>query len=348
MGLYERIAAVGASDGSFSRHPAPEDMIALKPDFGIRFTLFIDTEEEFDWHKPFSRTGHSVQSLKGLATGQAFLNRAGIKPVHMVDYPVLESPAAVALLKAWMIEGLCDVGAQLHPWVNPPHDEDVTAANSYVGTLPETLERAKLQALRNRITVELGQRPISFRAGRYGVGPNSARLLEEEGFLLDSSVRSLFDYRSQLGPNFYQHPQTPYWTGPRRKLIELPLSTTFTGQFRSFGRPIYKLAQRFGPLPGALSRLGMLRRVALTPEGIPPEDAVEAIDRMIEDGVRVLNLSFHSPSLEPGYTPYVRDEADLREFYRWWDVILNHMARKGVQAASLSELMAAVPPRRSL
>lgn len=348
MSAYREKAEISATDGSFGRHPAPEDMIALKPEFGIRFTLFIDTEEEFDWHKPFSRTGHSVESLKGLATGQAFLNRAGIKPVHMVDYPILESPAAVALLKAWIIEGLCDAGAQLHPWVNPPHEEEVTAANSYAGTLPEALERAKLQALRDRIAHELGQRPVSFRAGRYGVGPNSARLLEEEGFLLDSSVRSLFDYRSQLGPDFYHHPQIPYWAGPRRKLIELPLSTTFTGRLRSFGRPIYKLAQHFGPLPGALSKLGMLSRVALTPEGIPPEDAVDAIDRMLEDGVRVLNLSFHSPSLEPGYTPYVRDDADLREFYRWWDIVLNHLALKGVRAASLSELLAAVPPRNSL
>ncbi|MBB4642216.1 polysaccharide deacetylase family protein [Rhizorhapis suberifaciens] len=339
---------VDVSDGAFSQYPAPEDMIVLKPEFGIRFTLFIDTEEEFDWHQPFSRTGHSVDSLKGLAEGQAFLNGAGIRPVHMVDYPILESPAAVELLKAWVNEGRCDAGAQLHPWVNPPHEEEVTVANSYVGTLPEALERAKIRALRDRIAQELGETPVSFRAGRYGVGPNSARLLEEEGFLLDSSVRSLFNYRSQMGPDFYHLPPVPYWAGPERKLVELPLSTTFTGQLRSFGRPLYKLAQQFGPLPGALSKLGMLSRVALTPEGISPEDAVQAIDGMIEDGVRVLNLSFHSPSLEPGYTPYVRDEADLREFYRWWDVVLNHLARHGVRAASLGELLAAVPRRKAL
>lgn len=330
-------------DGAFSRYPDHRDLIDLVPEFGTRFTLFIDTEEEFDWHKPFSRTGHSVNSLKGLAQGQTYLNRAGIRPVHMVDYPILESPAAVELFKHWLSKGQCDVGAQLHPWVNPPHDEDVTAANSYVGTLPESLERAKIRALRDRITAELGQRPISFRAGRYGVGPNSARLLEEEGFLLDSSVRSLFDYRRQLGPDFFHLPLVPYWAGPNRGLVELPLSTTFTGRLRAFGRPLYKLARQFGPLPGALSKLGMLTRVALTPEGIPAEDAVEAIDRMLDDGVRVLNLSFHSPSLEPGYTPYVRDATDLKRFYRWWDRILDQMVRRGVRPASLGEFLAAVP-----
>lgn len=332
-------------DGAFSRYPDKRDFIDLAPEFGTRFTLFIDTEEEFDWHKPFSRTGYSVNSLKGLAEGQAYLNRAGVRPVHMVDYPILESPAAAELLRGWVAEGACDAGAQLHPWVNPPHEEEVTTANSYVGTLPEALERAKIRALRDRIAMELGQVPISFRAGRYGVGPNSARLLEEEGFQLDSSVRSLFDYRGQSGPDFYHLPLVPYWAGPKRSLVELPLSTTFTGRLRSFGRPLYTWAQRLGPVPGALSKLGMLTRVALTPEGIPAIDAVEAIDRMLDDGVRVLNLSFHSPSLEPGYTPYVRDAADLKRFYMWWDGVLDHMARRSVMAASLGEFLAAIPPR---
>src|SRR3546814_8363 len=91
-------------DGAFSRYPDQKDFIDLAPEFGTRFTLFIDTEEEFDWHKPFSRTGYTVQSLKGLTEGQGYLNRAGVRPVHMVDYPVLESEAAMALLRQWVAE----------------------------------------------------------------------------------------------------------------------------------------------------------------------------------------------------------------------------------------------------
>src|SRR3546814_20538495 len=94
----------------------------------------------------------------------------------------------------------------LHPWVNPPHEEDVTTANSYVGTLPEALERAKIVASRDRIAQETGKPPISFRAGRYGVGPNSARLLEEAGFRPDSSVRTAFDYRGTPAPHFSHQP----------------------------------------------------------------------------------------------------------------------------------------------
>jgi hypothetical protein len=75
-------------------------------------------------------------------------------------------------------------------------------------------------------------------------------------------------------------------------------------------------------------------------------EAIQAIDALIDEGVRVLNFSFHSPTLEPGHTPYVRDEADRMEFYRWWDNVLSHLARRNVQAATLAELLEAVPRRR--
>jgi MFS family permease len=58
----------------------------------------------------------------------------------------------------------------------------------------------------------------------------------------------------------------------------------------------------------------MLSRVPLTPEGITATEATTAIDALIEEGVRVLNFSFHSPTLEPGHTPYVRSEDDLARF----------------------------------
>jgi hypothetical protein len=35
---------------------------------------------------------------------------------------------------------------------------------------------------------------------------------------------------------------------------------------------------------------------------------------MLDDGQRIFVFSFHSPSVQPGYTPYVRTEADLKRF----------------------------------
>ena len=65
-----------------------------------------------------------------------------------------------------------------------------------------------------------------------------------------------------------------------------------------------------------------------------------AIDIAIEQGLPVLNFSFHSPSLQPGNTPYVRSNADLALFYRWWDIILDHLARRGVEATTAAQIVA--------
>ena len=332
-------------DGNLLAPPLPQDRITLDPAFGTRFMLFVDTEEEFDWNAPFSRTGHGVTALPGMARGQAYFAAAGVKPVYVTDYPVIDCEAASAMMAEWVSDGTADIGAHLHPWVNPPHVEDVSAANSYVGFLPEAVERAKLEALCRRIEERFGQRPIAYRAGRYGVGPNSARLLSEAGFRLDSSVRSRFDYSHQHGPDFCGLPQTPYWAGPDRTLLELPLSTAFVGLLRGAGERLYRAAQSMGPLAGALSRARMLSRVPLTPEGISATEAIAAIDALIEEGVPVLNFSFHSPTLEPGHTPYVRDEADRTAFYRWWDAVLAHLAKRGLRAASLDQFLNAIPMR---
>ncbi len=332
-------------DGNLLQSPLAQDMIALDPAFGTRFMLFVDTEEEFDWDAPFSRTSNRVTALAGMARGQAYFAAAGVKPIYVTDYPVIDSDAAAAMMGQWVSDGGADIGAHLHPWVNPPHVEDVNAANSYVGFLPEAVERAKLEALCQRIEERFGRRPIAYRAGRYGVGVSSARLLEEAGFRLDSSVRGRFDYSHQHGPDFHGLPQHPYWAGPTRSLIELPLSTAFAGLLRGGGERLYRATQAMGPLAGALSRARMLSRIPLTPEGVPLHEAISAIDALIDEGVRVLNFSFHSPTLEPGHTPYVRNEGDRTAFYRWWDGVLAHLARRGVTAASLDQLIAAVPMR---
>lgn len=333
-------------DGNLLRAPDAQDRIALDAAFGTRFMLFVDTEEEFDWNAPFSRTAHDVTALAGMAQGQAYFAAAGVKPVYVTDYPVVDSDAAAAMMGRWAADGAADIGAHLHPWVNPPHVEEVTAANSYAGSLPEAVERAKLEALCERIAERFGSRPIAYRAGRYGVGPNSGRLLEEAGFRLDSSVRSRFDYRAQHGPDFRGMPLAPYWAGPSRSLVELPLSTAFVGLLRGGGEGLYRAAQAMGPVAGALARGRMLSRVPLTPEGVPLRDALRAIDALMEEGVRVLNFSFHSPTLAPGHTPYVRTEEDRNAFYAWWDGVLAHLARRGVGPATLHDLLAAVPERR--
>jgi len=319
--------------------PAPEDHIRLPDQFGTRFMLVVDTEEEFDWNAPFNRASRAVTICDAMERGQAFFAQAGVRPLYVTDYPVIDDPRAGPMLARWVADGQADVGAHCHPWVNPPHVEEVCVANSFAGNLPEAWERAKLTALRDRLTEVIGRAPVAFRAGRYGVGPHTGAILHDLGFRVDTSVRSRFDYSRQHGPDFSGLPLKPWRAGPGKALIELPLSTAWVGGLGALGDRLQPLVERGGLAAGLLARGHLLQRIPLTPEGVSAAEAIRAIDRLLAGGLRLLLFSFHSPTLAPGHTPYVRTRADLVVFSRWWDMVLGHLARRGVRPAALDDVM---------
>jgi hypothetical protein len=322
--------------------PAPADFVRFQSGFGTRFIVTVDTEEEFDWTQPIARGGHTVHSVARLAKFQEFCEGQGVCPVYLVDYPIATSPAAGDILRGAIAAGKAEVGVQLHPWVSPPHDEEVTERNSFAGNLPAELEREKFRRLKAAIEANFNATPLIYRAGRYGVGPNTAAILAEGGIAIDTSVRSRFDYSSGGGPNFREHPLVPYWLDRSKRLIELPLTTVYWGLLRQLGPWLYPMMWRVPKLRGAMARIGLLERIPLTPEGVTVEEALRGIDIALDEGLPVLVFSFHSPSLAPGFTPYVRSEDELDAFYDWWRQIFAYLARREVRPATVDQLVKAV------
>jgi len=267
------------------------------------------------------------------------LSSLGAKPTYLIDYPVANNPAAAAILRSFIADDEALIGAQLHPWVNPPFDEAISNANSFAGNLPPAMEQAKLAILTNKIREMIGIQPAIYRAGRYGVGPSTAKLLIELGYELDVSTRPLFDYSSEGGPDFSSFPAWPWWVDADRRLLEMPLSAIYAGYLRRRGGRLFPATAGLPLLRGALAKSGLLQRVALTPEGMPLKDVIQAIDIMLDQPIGVFSLSFHSPSLRPGNTPYVRDQAELRNFWNWWHKVLDRFARAGVQSACVHQFV---------
>jgi len=322
--------------------PAPEDFVRFRPGTGQRFIVTVDTEEEFDWTKPFERAGHSLDHVPRLAKFQQFCEGLGISPIYLVDFPVASDPVAAEVLGEALRGGRAEVGLQLHPWVNPPHDEEVNVHNSFAGNLPAALEKAKFLKLRDTIEQNFAAVPQIYRAGRYGLGPNSAGILSDAAIAIDSSVRARFDYSSHGGPNYRQHPVRPWWVDRANGLMELPLTTVFWGMLRRQGHWLYPALWRVPRLRGALARLGLLERIPLTPEGVSTEEALKGIDMAIDDGLPILVFSFHSPSLRPGHTPYVRSESDLDRLYDWWREVASYLKQRGIRPTTVREIMDSV------
>ena len=322
--------------------PPPRARARFAEGFGQRFLLTVDTEEEFDWRAGFSKTGYGLDHVARLAEFQQFCEARLVAPVYLVDWPIARSAEAAGILGPAVARGKAEIGVQLHPWVNPPHEEELTEHNSFAGNLPLALERAKLLRLRDQIVTAFGFQPVIYRAGRYGAGPHTAAILREAGIAIDSSVRSHFDYTALGGPDYRAHPLMPYWVGPGRDLLELPVTSVFWGMLRRQGRWLHPAMARVPRLPGLMSRLGLLERIPLTPEGTTRDEAIRGLDIALDDGLPLIVLSFHSPSLVPGHTPYVRSEADLDRLYDWLRDVLAYLDARGVRPTTAAQIMAAV------
>jgi hypothetical protein len=322
--------------------PPPGRKARFAPGFGCRFIVTVDTEEEFDWSKPLAREGHGLNHVTRLARFQEFCESCGVVPIYLVDWPIATSSLAAEILRPALAEGRAEIGVQLHPWVNPPFDEEVTPGNSFAGNLPAEFEEAKFGNLRDTIEDKFGVAPLIYRAGRYGTGPNTAEMLVRHGLAIDTSVRAKFDYSPGGGPDYRHHPLEPYWLDEERQLLELPLTTVFWGMLRRQGEWLYPALAGMPRLHGALSYLGLLERIPLTPEGVSVEEAIRGIDIAIDDGLPLLVFSFHSPSLEAGHTPYVRTERDLDALYDWWQRVFAYCEMRGVKPTSVAGIMQAV------
>jgi hypothetical protein len=282
--------------------------------------VIIDTEEEFAWDQPFNRASVGTGSIAGQPLmHERVFDRMGIVPTYVIDYPVATTPTSVAVLRSLMEAGRCEIGTHLHPWVSPPHDEEVSRFHSYAGNLPRQLEYDKLRMLTEAITASFGRAPTAFKAGRYGLGPHTAESIAALGYRIDASVVPYSAFLDDGGPDFRAFDEHPYWFDTNGDtLLELPVTTGYAGWLRGQGTALYELAQqpwaRRARLGGVLARSGALERIRLSPEVASGDEMRRLSTSLYQDGCQVFSLTYHSPSMVPGHTPYVRDAAELERF----------------------------------
>ena len=327
--------------------PEPSNLVLLPEDHTPLLMVVVDTEAEFDWSKPLSRLATSVRSVRHQVRAHGIFERYRITPTYAVDYAVASQPDGVQPLRELLADGRCVIGAHLQPWENPPFVEDITdRRNSYPGNLPPEVEREKLLRLTEAIEASFQVRPLIYRAGRFGVGPATARLLVELGYEIDTSVVPHADFSADGGPDFERCRIVPYWCGPDGKLLEIPLTVGFTGLLRNSGPWLHRrITQPRGMrfrLPGVLARLHLLDRVRLSPEGIDIAELIRLTRTMLRSGVRLFSFTYHSPSLQPGNLSYVQSDADLRlfldRFERYFDFFFGEVGGRAVTPLGFREL----------
>ncbi len=310
--------------------------------------LAVDAEEDFDWDQPVPFTDYSTKCMKNIRALQEVVGAYGVVPTYLLTYPVLEDEDVVHILRRQLRRGECEVGVQLHPWVNPPFEPEHAEgghATSFSGNLPPGLEERKLVRLKQRFTERFGAEPRIYRAGRYGLGRETTALLEKHGFAIDASMAPRTTATDEGGPDYGGQDYQVFWFGQHRRLLEVPLCRSVVGWGGRLAAPAYRAlatpALTRLRVPGILTRLRFAERITLSPEGNDVRAMLRLVRHLRAQGQTIFVLSFHSSSLDVGRSPYVRTRAELHGFYDRLSAVLHALATTmGFEFASLSQLPA--------
>jgi len=315
----------------------------------VKMFITIDTEEDL-WDR-YQAEDNPVSNIEHIPRLQELFDEFGAIPTYLINYPVVTDNRSKSILATIRDTGKCEIGMHCHPWNTPPFTEKISKRNSMLCNLEEDLIAEKLSNLHREITRFAGQSPICFRAGRWGFSNACARVINELGIKVDTSVSPFIDWSSHLGPDFSDAPFAAYTFHPDNILIptsagpllEVPPTIGFLQN--DFSR-CHRVRSYFSRPPlsklhivGVFERLKILNQRWLSPELISADDMVKLSNRVVASGGKYLNMSFHSTTLLPGRTPFVRNRRDLEWFIEKIRLFLKFARQNGFQFAGLSSAL---------
>lgn len=256
----------------------------------------------------------------------------GGKGTYLLSGEVLDDPASLEVFR----RAKADLGTHLHGETVPPgaHVPDVTSALQR--DYPEEIERKKLEELTARFTRAFDRAPTAFRAGRFGVGNHTLRILSDLGYAVESSVTPHMDWTRNGAPglSFLSSPSQPFhprWDEPGLPgdcpLWEVPVTIR-----KRRVNHVPWLGSRIDPRWLRPTRASGASLVALARDEI--EDALERDPRRPP----VLTCMFHNVEVVPGKSPYAADEGSARRILGALAELLLFARREDIRVVGLSDV----------
>ncbi len=311
------------------------------------FLVTVDTEGDNLWARPREITTRNAEFLPRF---QALCERYGLRPTYLVTYEMARSPAFQEFGRDLLHRRAGEIGAHPHAWNNPPLvplTSDDLRFQPYLMEYPEPVMAQKLRVLTELLEDTFGVPMRSHRAGRWGLNETYARLLVQQGYLVDCSVTPHLSWRGHRGaphgpggPDYRGFPEDPYFVDledisrpGRSPLLEVPMTVVPSGlpslgvwRERAGSLPIVRRAlNRFLPpvywlRPDRRNLAHMLRLVRQAAERARPH----------------LEFMVHSSELMPGGSPLFPTADHVERLYRDLEVLFR-IAAGTCQPATLSE-----------
>jgi hypothetical protein len=314
-----------------------------------QFVITLDTEPDNEWGRPRQPT---TENARFIPRFHELCFRYGFPITYLMTLEMAENGSLRDYLLPRLAAGECEVGAHLHPWNTPPlvpvTDDDLRH-HPYPFEYPAEIQRQKLQTLVTAIERQYGVRPVSYKAGRWGLDGVHAGLLDELGFRTDTSVcpginwgPSKGDPRRSGGPNFNRAPIHPYRLSredvcQRGSLAvwEVPPTIVF-----------YSTLGRFPGVRRLYARVRRVRRLFdrqhlgsqwLRPYPHMTAQRLQRVTTLARRlGAPILNFTLHSSELMPGCSPYNPTPESIESLYARVESYFRYLKAEHIAGTTLS------------
>jgi peptidoglycan/xylan/chitin deacetylase (PgdA/CDA1 family) len=314
------------------------------------FLITIDTEGDDLWSQPAEITAKNARFLPRF---QALCEKYGLRPTWLVNYEMAESAGFVEFGRDVLRRGTGEIGMHLHGWNSPPiHTltDDDYRHQPYLFEYPEPAMREKIHAMTELLEERFQRKPVSHRAGRWGLNSTYARLLVEHGYRVDCSVTPHLswqiypgDPQGSGGPDFTAFPEQPYFLdldhlerAGASPLLEVPLSVVRT--------PYAGVNDWLKKAPSIVRR-GFGRFFPTTYWMVPRDrwanhrGMMMIMHHALINGWPCVELATHSSELMPGGSPFFPDENSIERLYRRLERVFS-LAAENFRGMTLQEFAA--------
>jgi hypothetical protein len=203
--------------------------------------ITVDTESDDLWAR---RAELSFENIRHIPRLQQLFDDYCVRPTYLVSYPVATSEIGRQVLKPIAREGNVEIGSHMHVWTTPPLVPVTPEDSRYCPLATEIPYELLARKMANvtRVVSELsGTRTVSHRAGRFAFDQNGLRVLQELGYIVDTSVTPLMTHiepshtGGQRGSDFRSAPLEPYYPckddvtrSGAGSILEVPVSIFLT------------------------------------------------------------------------------------------------------------------------
>lgn len=302
------------------------------------FSITIDTEADDAWNNPKAL---SLKNFNAIPRFQNLCEKYDIIPTYLLTYEYANFEPAIKFFKKKAEEKKCEIGYHLHVWSTPPFKNeqngvDIDYINAYQFEIDDDIFFKKANTLFDVIYENFGIKPLSHRAGRYGLDQRTIDWLCEKKFIVETSVVPMNNFKNSMGlnskgPNFTYNKLNINKISSSKSndtIVEFPVSVMSSNFIpRNF--------LDFSLLRKIFRKFGFTKMLRPYPNNL--KNNISIINYYLKNNIDI-NYMLHSSELELNCSPISMNENDLKKIWNNIEICFKLLKMNQVKSLGISEI----------